>query len=92
MPDIVTGSDGTATIDNLPSQCYYRFVETEAPDEKYIVDSTKYYEFYIDAAGNMVRDDSVVADSTVKVENDYPLIHRSNLAPSIVLLSTESTF
>ena len=76
MPDIVTGSDGTATIDNLPSQCYYRFVETEAPDEKYIVDSTKYYEFYIDAAGNMVRDDSVVADSTVKVENDYPLIHK----------------
>lgn len=76
MPDIVTGSDGTATINNLPSQSYYRFVETEAPDEKYIVDSTKYYEFYIDAAGNMVRDDSVVADSTVKVENDYPLIHK----------------
>lgn len=76
MPDIVTGSDGTATINNLPSQSYYRFVETEAPDDKYIVDSTKYYEFYIDAAGNMVRDDSVVADSTVKVENDYPLIHK----------------
>lgn len=76
MPDIVTGSDGTATINNLPSQSYYRFVETEAPDGKYILDSTKYYEFYIDAAGNMVRDDSVVADSTVKVENDYPLIHK----------------
>lgn len=76
MPDIVTGSNGTATIDNLPSQCYYRFVETEAPDEKYIVDSTQYYDFYIDANGNMVRDDATVSDSTIKVENDYPLIHK----------------
>lgn len=76
MTDITTGTDGTATINNLPSQCYYRFVETQAPDEKYIVDSTQYYEFYIDSTGNMVRDGQVVENKTIKVENDFPTIHK----------------
>lgn len=76
MKDIVTGKNGTAVIEDLPAQTYYQFVEVTAPDDKYIVDSTVSYDFYIDGTGDMIRDEKVVEDKKITVENDYPELHK----------------
>lgn len=70
MTGLKTGDNGTAVVNSLPSQTYYKFVETAASDPSYILDSTVGYEFYIDATGDMIVNDKVVDNKTVVVEND----------------------
>lgn len=70
MTGLKTGDNGTAVVNSLPSQTYYKFVETAASDPSYILDSTVGYEFYIDATGDMIVNDEVVDNKTVVVEND----------------------
>lgn len=68
MTGLKTGDNGTAVVNSLPSQTYYKFVETAASDPSYILDSTVGYEFYIDATGDMIVNDKVVDNKTVVVE------------------------
>lgn len=76
MTDITTNDNGTATVSNLPSQTYYKFVETQASDASYILDSTVGYEFYVDGTGDMLVNDEVVENRTITVGNDTVTIHK----------------
>lgn len=86
--EIKTGENGVFTITSLPAQTYYRFTETKAPDESYILDSSVYYEFYIDPTGDMICgwssidesgkpvDGKAVENNTLVVKNEKPSIHK----------------
>lgn len=76
MTDITTGANGTSTISSLPSNTYYKFVETGASDESYILDSTVGYEFYVDGTGDILVDGEVVENRTIVVGNDTLTIHK----------------
>lgn len=73
---IVTGANGTATISALPSNTYYKFVETKASDDSYILDSTVGYEFFVDGTGDVLVDNKVVENRTITVGNDTIDIHK----------------
>lgn len=87
--NITTAANGVAGINSLPVQKYYRFVETQAPTDAYILDSTVGYEFYVDATGDMrsytvtsgvvtLTDPSeeTIKNNTVIVPNEMPRIHK----------------
>lgn len=86
--EIKTGENGIVTVTSLPAQTYYRFTETKAADESYILDSSVYYEFYIDPTGDMICDWSSIDESgkpvdgkavennTLVVKNEKPSIHK----------------
>lgn len=76
MKDVTTGTNGSATISSLPSNTYYKFVETAASDESYILDSTVGYEFYVDGTGDILVDGEVVENRTITVGNDTLRIHK----------------
>ncbi len=85
---IKTGENGIVTVTSLPAQTYYRFTETKAADESYILDSSVYYEFYIDPTGDMICgwssidesgkpvDGTAVENNTLIVKNEKPSIHK----------------
>lgn len=73
---IVTGTNGTARISALPSNTYYKFVETKASDDSYILDSTVGYEFFVDGTGDVLVDNKVVENKTITVGNDTVTIHK----------------
>lgn len=73
---IKTGTNGVATITALPSQMYYKFVETKTSDSSYILDSTVGYEFYVDGTGDMIIDDKAIENNTIEVGNESPEIHK----------------
>lgn len=62
------------TIDGL-SQGRYRFIETKAPDEEYIMDGATTYEFIIDDNGTVTGDS--VTGSTIKVTNYKPTVEKT---------------
>ena len=86
--EIKTGENGIVTVTSLPAQTYYRFTETKAADESYILDSSVYYEFYIDPTGDMICgwssidesgkpvDGTAVENNTLIVKNEKPSIHK----------------
>lgn len=86
--NITTAANGIAGINSLPVQKFYRFVETQAPSDAYILDSTVGYEFYVDATGDMhtytvdtTTGDVTIADATIEnntvvVPNEMPRIHK----------------
>ena len=86
--EIKTGENGIVTVTSLPAQTYYRFTETKAPDESYILDGSVYYEFYIDPTGDMISgwtsidesgkpvDGQAVENNTLIVKNEKPTIHK----------------
>ena len=86
--EIKTGENGIVTVTSLPAQTYYRFTETKAPDESYILDGSVYYEFYIDSTGDMISgwtsidesgkpvDGQAVENNTLVVKNEKPTIHK----------------
>ena len=86
--NLTTAANGIAGINSLPVNKYYRFVETQAPTDAYILDSTVGYEFYVDATGDMrsytVTNNTVtltdpsketIENNTVVVPNEMPRIH-----------------
>ena len=86
--EIKTGENGIVTVTSLPAQTYYRFTETKASDESYILDGSVYYEFYIDPTGDMISgwtsidesgkpvDGQAVENNTLIVKNEKPTIHK----------------
>lgn len=76
LTGIKTASNGCAVIENLPSQTYYKFVETKTSDPSYILDSTVGYEFYVDGTGDVMVNDEVVENRTITVGNDTVEIHK----------------
>lgn len=77
-----TGTNGILTIKSLPTQKYYKFVETKTSDESYILDSTVGYEFYVDATGDMLKvvngetQSESYENNMIVVGNDSPAIHK----------------
>lgn len=99
--DITTAANGVAGINSLPVNMYYRFVETQAPSDAYILDSTASYRFYVDATGDMhsylisngetiIKD--VIADNTVVVPNEMPRIHKYILDKGVYGNAAGQTF
>lgn len=76
MTDLTTDENGEFTVANLPSQVYYRFVESSTSDPSYILDTTAFYEFYIDGTGDVIINNNVVDDKTIVVDNETPEIHK----------------
>lgn len=86
--NITTAANGIAGINSLPVQKFYRFVETQAPSDAYILDSTVGYEFYVDATGDMHTytvntttgdvniASTAIENNTVIVPNEMPRIHK----------------
>ena len=86
--EIKTGENGIVTVASLPAQTYYRFTETKASDDSYILDGSVYYEFYIDPTGDMISgwtsidksgkpvDGQTVENNTLVVKNEKPIIHK----------------
>lgn len=86
--EIKTGENGIVTVASLPAQTYYRFTETKASDDSYILDGSAYYEFYIDPTGDMISgwnsidesgkpvDGQTVENNTLVVKNEKPIIHK----------------
>ena len=86
--NITTAANGVAGINSLPVQKFYRFVETQAPSDAYILDSTVGYEFYVDATGDMHTytvntttgdvniASTAIENNTVIVPNEMPRIHK----------------
>lgn len=70
MTGIKTGADGNAFIENLPCQTDYKFVETKAPDESYILDSTVSYDFYIDGTGDAIVNGEAIEDNIIVAGNE----------------------
>lgn len=73
---MVTNDIGMITVENLPSNMYYRFVETKAASDEWILDSTVSYDFYIDGTGDVLVDDEVVENKTIEAGNEKPEIHK----------------
>lgn len=76
MTDLTTDDNGEFTVANLPAQVYYRFVETATSDDAYILDTTAYYDFYVDGTGDVIVNDEVVEDKTIVVDNEKTEIHK----------------
>lgn len=78
-----TGANGKFTIDHLATKRAYRFKEVSATDKQYIVDSTVYYEFTVNADGTVTYDSSnfkntePAADNTLEITNETPEVHKS---------------
>ncbi|MCQ4021734.1 MULTISPECIES: SpaH/EbpB family LPXTG-anchored major pilin [unclassified Ruminococcus] len=78
-----TGANGKFTIDHLATKRTYRFKEVSATDKQYIVDSTVYYEFTVNADGTVTynsenfKNTEPAADNTLEVTNETPEVHKS---------------
>lgn len=78
-----TGSNGKFTISHLATDRAYRFKEVSATDKQYIVDSTVYYEFTVNADGTVTYDSDnfkntePAANNTLEVTNETPEVHKS---------------
>lgn len=78
-----TGENGKFTISHLATSRSYRFKEISANDKQYIVDSTVYYEFTVNADGSVTYDSDnfkntqPAADNTLEVTNETPEVEKS---------------
>ena len=92
--NITTAANGIAGINSVASQKYYRFVETQAPSDAYILDSTVTYDFYVDATGDMFTytvngntvnlSSTAISENTLVVSNEMPKIHKYILDKAVV--------
>lgn len=78
-----TGENGKFTISHLATSRSYRFKEVSAEDKQYIVDSTVYYEFTVNADGSVTYDSDnfkntqPAADNTLEVTNETVGVEKS---------------
>lgn len=76
MADLTTNASGEVVLSNLPSNKYYRFIETQTSDASYILDKTAYYDFFVDGTGDVIRNGAVVEDKKIVIGNEKPEIHK----------------
>lgn len=78
-----TGENGKFTISHLATARSYRFKEVSAEDKQYIVDSTVYYEFTVNADGSVTYDSDnfkntqPADDNTLEVTNETVEVEKS---------------
>lgn len=76
MTDLVTNASGEIVLSSLPSNKYYRFIETQTSDASYILDKTAYYDFFVDGTGDVIRNGAVIEDKKIVIGNEKPEIHK----------------
>lgn len=76
LTGMLTNGNGIITVENLPAQVNYRFIETKAASDEWILDNTVSYDFYIDGTGDVLVNNEVVEDKTITAGNEKPSIHK----------------
>jgi fimbrial isopeptide formation D2 family protein/LPXTG-motif cell wall-anchored protein len=73
-----TGTDGTVTISKVMVGCYYKLVETAAPDGYILDENNKTTYFYFNSSGKVCNYDTKTATSSnvVTVTNTKPTISK----------------
>lgn len=73
----VTGEQGKFTVEHLATDRDFRFREVSATDKQYIVDSTVYYDFTVNADGTVTYNDETAIDNTITITNETPTVHKA---------------